>query len=250
MLRPIAEPPSAERRAASRLPSCRPAVLLPLLTACGVRLEPIPMPVGLAHTAPAAAVRWADSTRPSESRDIRFRFQFENEDGAGGGDGRARYAFPDSVRIDFRGSLGIGRASGFVIGDSAIWTHPEKELRKVVRHYPLFWAMLGVARPPGAVSAVRGFADDRVTAWQFVADGDTVEYVRESGPRPRLIAEVRQAGRRVGRVETRFGPDGLPERSRLIVVRPAARLDLTFTQHAKVVPFAPDTWSPPAGRGP
>lgn len=204
------------------------------------------MPVGLMVAPAEAAVRWADSTRPADNRDIRFRFLLQDEQGSYGGRGRARVAQPDSVRFDLVGSLGAARASAFVVGDSARWTDPEEQVRNLVPNYPLFWAMLGIVRPPLPGSGVRGFADSLVTAWQFAAGGDTVEYVRERGAKPRLIAEARQGGKRIGRVETKFGPDGLPASSRLIVTKPAAKLDLTFNQNAKAASFAPDTWLRPA----
>ena len=160
-----------------------------------------------------------------------------------------RLALPDSVRFDAVGALGVGRAAAFVVGDSALWAEPEKDVEKLVPSYPLFWAMLGVARPPAPGSNVRRFADGTLTAWQFSLGQDTVEYVRENGAVPRLLAEVRQAGKTLARVETKFGPDGLPTSSRLVVVRPPSRLDLTFYQNMKAAPFAPDIWTRPAPSG-
>ena len=218
-----------------------------LAGACaGGGLAPLPMPAGLAPATPAEAAEWARSTLPAENREIRFRFKFQNEQGSAGGRGRARLALSDSVRFDVVGALGAGRAAAFVVGDTALWADPEEDVQKLVPNYPLFWAMLGIARGPGPGSTARKSADGTITAWQFVAGGDTVENVRETGTAGRLIAEVRQAGKRLGRVETKFGPDGLPANSRLVVRSPAAKLDLTFYQNEKARPFAPDTWTRPA----
>ena len=219
-----------------------------LAAACGGGgLAPLPLPTGMVPASIADAARWSDSTRPGGGRDIRFRWKFlDQHDAAAAGRGRARLAAPDSIRIDAAGSLGIGKAAGFMVGDTALWADPEEEFRKLVPNYPLFWAMLGIARSPAAGSGVRTYRDGTVTAWQFTLGQDTVEYVRESGPVPRLIAEVRQGGKRVGRVETKFGPEGLPTSSRLIVAHPPSRLDLTFYQNAQARNFAPDTWSRPA----
>jgi hypothetical protein len=133
-----------------------------------------------------------------------------------------------------------------VAGDTSIWAEPEEDVRKLVPNYPLFWAMLGIARAPEPGSTVRTLADGTVTAWQFVTGGDTLEYVRLEAPAGKLLAEVRQDGRRIGRVETSFGADGLPSTSRLIVPSGPARLDLTFSQNTKAGPFAPETWTRPA----
>jgi hypothetical protein len=232
----------AMERLAHRILPC--AILA--LAACGGGLAPLPIPVGLAPASLEEASAWAASTRPAENREIRFRVQFQDEQGSGGGRGRARLAQPDSIRFDFVGALGSSRASAFVAGDTAVWAEPEEDVRKIVPNYPLFWAMLGIARAPKPGSSVRKVADGIVTAWQFVSAGDTLEYIREAGPAGRLIAEVRQSGKRIGRVETKFGPDGLPLSSRLVVTERPARLDLTFNQNQKVNAFAPDTWTRPA----
>lgn len=216
-----------------------------ILAACGGGLPEMPTPTGLAPASAADAVTWADSTRPSDNRDLRFRWQFRDERSAAGGRGRARLALPDSVRFDVSGPLGSGRGSAFVLGDTAVWAAPEEDVRKLVPNYPLFWAMLGIARPPAAGTEVRRFADSTLIAWQFVSGGDTVEYVRLGGATPRLIAEVRQQGKRLGRVETRFGPDGSPASARLVAPGVPARLDLTFTQNTRAGSFALDTWTPP-----
>jgi hypothetical protein len=225
-----------------------PAVAAGLL-GCGGGIAPMPMPVGLAPATREQAEQWAASTRPADNRDIRFRLSFQDEQGSTGGRGRARLALPDSVRFDVVGALGSWRAAAFVVGDTALWADPEEEVQKLVPNYPLFWAMLGIARSPAPGSTVRTVQDGIITAWQFVSGADTVEYVREAGTAGRLIADVRRAGKRVGRVETRFGADGFPASSRLTVTERPARLDLTFTQQQKANAFAPDTWTRPVPPG-
>jgi len=220
---------------------------LVLVAACGGGLPPLPLPSGLAPATVEEAARWAASTLPPDNRDMRFRWKFEDQHGAtAGGRGRARLALPDSIRFDVAGPLGAGRAAAFVVGDTAIWAEPEEDVKELVPNYPLFWAMLGIARAPAPGSSVRRFADGIITAWQFATGGDTVEYVRELGSANRLIAEVRQGGKPLGRVETKLGPDGLPVRSRLVVLNRPARLDLTFYQNATARPLAPETWNRPA----
>ena len=105
-------------------------------------------------------------------------------------------------------------------------------------------AMLGIARPPSG-AAVRKYADQKLTVWQFGWHSDTVDYVRVAGPPVRLIVEVRDGDSRVGAVETRLDASGLPLASRLIVPGVPARLDITFYSNLKARPFAADTWTPP-----
>jgi hypothetical protein len=105
------------------------------------------------------------------------------------------------------------------------------------------WAMFGIARmPPGGVE-LRGLADGSTHAWQYAGSTDTVEYARTIGNRGRLIAEVRQAGKLIGRVETTLAPDHSPLKSRLTVPSAPAQLDLTFLSTARDS-FAPGIWLP------
>lgn len=205
----------------------------------------VPRPAAFGPGTVAEATAWARGTVPGEAREIRFRWQIRDDRGAAGGRGRVRWALPDSARLDVAGPLGSGRAAAFVSGDTAIWAQPEDDVRRLVPNYPLFWALLGVARAPAGEAAVRTYRDATTVAWQYASGADTVETVRVEGTPPRLYVEVREGGRTVGTVETRFGPDGLPLTARLIVPSVPARLDLTFNSNVKARPFDPDTWTPP-----
>ncbi len=205
----------------------------------------VPRPIGLAPETVANATLWAGSTAPTENREVRFRWQFRDDQGAAGGRGRVRLAHPDSARLDVAGPLGSGRAAAFVNGDTALWAEPEGDVKRLVPNYPLFWALLGVVRAPSPGAAVRRYDDPAINAWQYQNGADTVDYVRVVGPPVKLIAEVRQAGKRIGTVQTVYGEDGLPQSARLIVPGVPARLDITFSSNLKAMPFAPDTWVPP-----
>ena len=211
----------------------------------GAGVIAVPRPAGLVPVSRDSAVAWARATIPAESREIRFRWQFWDDQGAAGGRGRVRFALPDSARLDVQGPLGSGRAAAFVSGDTALWAEPESDVKRLIPNYPLFWALLGVARGPVSDATVRRYADPGLTAWQYRTGADTVDYVRTDGAAPRLIAEVRQGGKTIGTVETVFGPDGRPQTARLIVPSGPARLDITFSSNLKVPNFAPDTWTPP-----
>src|SRR5688500_18604452 len=199
-----------------------------LALACGPRAPGALVPAAAAPVDRAQVEAWAAGSGAEGHRLFRFRWQLQDERGAAGGRGTARLAAPDSVRLDVAGPLGAGRGSAVVVGDTALWTDPDDVIERLVPSYPLMWAMFGLVRPPPEGAALRGLRDSSVTIWESAAGADTVAYVRQRSP-ARLLAEVRIAGKVVGRVETELAADGRPVTSRLTVPSVPARLDLTFT---------------------
>ena len=204
----------------------------------------LPAPTGMVPVPAESASAWAGMTVPATNREIRFKWQVRDDQGAAGGQGRVRWALPDSARLDVRGPLGSGRAAAFVRGDTALWAEPESDVKRLVPNYPLFWALLGVVRAPEVGSVTRRYQDASLTVWQYQNGADTVDYVRMVGPPVRLMAEVRQGGKKIGTVQTVFGADGLPASARLIVPAGPTRVDVTFSSNQKAFTFAPDTWTP------
>jgi len=186
---------------------------------------------------------WVASTIPSESRLHRFKWLFQDERGSAGGRGSARILPPDSLRFDVAGPFGSGAASAVVVGDRAVWTEPPDAIARLVPNYPLMWAMFGVSRMPPEGAELRGLAQDSVVAWQYAVGSDTVQYARTGGNPVRFVAEVRQAGKVIGRAETTLQPDGAPIKARLTVPSAPAKLDLTFLSTTRAT-FAPDIWLP------
>lgn len=196
---------------------------------------------------PAASVSpWVASTEHEGSVQLRFSWQFLDEKGAARGRGAAQIAAPDSLRFDFRGPLGSGAGAAAVVGDSALWAEPEDQVQKLVPSYPILWAILGRARYPLAGDAVSGLEDARVRAWRYVNGIDTVDYVLTRTGTRQLVADVRQGGKRIGRVLTTFDADGWPSKARLDVPSGPARLDLTFTERTALDSIPRDRWVAPA----
>src|SRR5215213_3455515 len=143
--------------------------------------------------------QWVAATVPAEHRLHKFKWLFQDERSSAGGRGSARIAPPDSLRFDAAGPFGSGAASAAVVGAEPLWAEPPDAVKKLVPNYPLMWAMFGVARLPEQGDSLRGLADGSTVAWQYVNATDTVSYVRTTGKPRRLVAEVRQAGKVVGR---------------------------------------------------
>jgi hypothetical protein len=218
----------------------RKAYLVLLFLGC--RSEPGELvPVAAQPVSPEQVAAWVAETVPSEHRLHKFKWLFRDEKSSAGGRGSARIAPPDSMRFDVAGPFGSGAASAAVVGEQPLWVEPPDAIQKMVPNYPLMWAMFGVARLPESGGSARGLADGRVTAWQYATGTDTTEYVRTTGSPTKLVAEVRQAGKVIGRTETTLDSTGAPLTSRLTVPSVPARLDLTFSSTTRA-DFAPEIW--------
>jgi hypothetical protein len=218
----------------------RVAYLVLLLLGC--RSEPGALvPVAAQPVTAEQIATWVAETVPRERRLHKFKWLFRDEKSSAGGRGSARIAPPDSLRFDVAGPFGSGAASAAVVGEQPLWVEPPDAIQKMVPNYPLMWAMFGVARLPDRGAALRGLADGDVTAWQYTTGTDTTEYVRTAGKPTKLVAEVRQAGKVIGRAEATLDSTGAPLTSRLTVPSAPARLDLTFSSTTQA-DFAPEIW--------
>jgi hypothetical protein len=221
-------------------------VLLAYLGLVGSACRSAPGPVVPEAAQPVnrtQVAEWVAATAPAESRLHRFKWLFQDERGSAGGRGSARIVPPDSLRFDVAGPFGSGAASAVVTGDRAVWTEPPEAIARLVPNYPLMWAMFGVARMPLEGVELRGLSRDSITAWQYAGATDTVQYARTAGDPVRFVAEVRQAGKLIGRAETTLQPDGVPIKARLTVPSAPAKLDLTFLSTTRAT-FAPHIWLP------
>jgi hypothetical protein len=200
------------------------------------------VPVAAAPVSREQVARWVEATVPPERRLHRFKWLFQDERSSAGGRGSARIAPPDSMRFDVAGPFGSGASSAAVIGSRPLWAEPPDAVRKLVPNYPLMWAMFGVARLPEPGDSLRGLAEGETIAWQYANATDTVSYVRTTGKSGRLVAEVRQGGKVVGRAETTLDSAGVPLTARLVVPSVPAKLNLTFLSTARA-DFAPEIWT-------
>jgi hypothetical protein len=219
-------------------------VLLAYLGLVGAACRSAPesvLPVGATPIERDRAVEWVALTIPAQSQLHRFKWLFEDERGSAGGRGSARVAPPDSLRFDVAGPFGSGAASAVVTGNRPAWTEPADVIARLVPNYPLMWAMFGIAMLPAEGVAIRGLAQDSMTAWEYAGAADTIQYARSGGDPVRFSAEVRHAGELIGRVETTLKPDGSLIKARLTVPNPPARLDLTFLSTTRAN-LAPEIW--------
>lgn len=215
------------------------------LAGCG-GARPSLLPAGLATVEAAQVGEWVSATVPTGSARHRFRWLYQDEKSSKGGRGSANLAPPDSLRFDFAGSLGLGKGAAFVVGDSAQWVVPARSVEELVPSVPLLWALFGIARAPGAGATLSGLVQENRVAWRYAAGPDTVDYLRVTGEVITLHAEMRRAGKVVGRSRMSRKPDGTPLTAFLSVPSVPAKLEITFYETSPSPGFPPQTWRAPA----
>lgn len=222
------------------------AIYLALVLA-GCHSGPPPLvPAGLQAVDRAAVGRWVAETAPRQSALHRFTWLYQDEQASKGGRGSARIARGDSLRFDFAGSLGIGRGSAMVVGDSAVWVVPERSVEELVPGIVLLWALLGVAQGPEEADRLAGLEQHNRVAWRYARGADTVSYLRVAGDPVTFSAEVRRAGEVIGRSQMTARADGSPMKARLTVPTVPSKLEITFYATVPTPAFPPDTWARPA----
>ena len=213
-----------------------------LLAACTGAPATI-VPVGMKPVAAEQVQGWVAVTLPQTPLAIQYGAVVTDQHSATSkGHGTISILPGDSLRFDFTGPLGMGRSAAAVVGDSALWAEPKEDVEKIVPSYPLLWAMVGIARPPHPGDVLRGLQRSSATAWQYLGPTDTVTYIRTLRE---LRAEVQRDGKIFGQVTTTFGVDGVITKSRLEVVSPQARLDITFRKVLPAKGFPKEIWNAP-----
>lgn len=204
------------------------------------------MPVSLEPATTDSAIAWARRTLPAKRAAIQFRWRYQDERLRWAGRGAARVAPPDSLRLDYSGSLGVGSGAGVVVGDFVVWAEPRDDFRRLVPAVPMLWAALGAIRPPAIDAAVftrRVDAGGRsVRYWRFVLGVDTLDYALWSGSAQELEAEWRRNSSVVARSRTRYDDRRRPATSRIDFPRGPARLDFTVVGVDTAAAFPPLLW--------
>ncbi|HTS90198.1 MAG TPA: hypothetical protein VMG41_17020 [Gemmatimonadales bacterium] len=206
---------------------------------------PVLIPKGVATVDSARVAGWVARTIPKSGELDRFRWLYEDEKASKGGRGSARIVPPDTLRFDFAGSLGVGKGSAMVVGDSALWVVPDRSVDELVPGIALLWSVLGVARPPDPGAQLTGLEEAGRTAWRYAVGADTVEYLLVNGDPVTLYAEVRRAGKVLGRSEMTSRADGTPIEARLTVPTVPSKLEITYYASVPHSAFPPETWTRP-----
>lgn len=203
-------------------------------------------PANLAPMPADTASSWAAPFRPGVPLQFDLRWRFENREGTAAGRATARYAPPDTLRFDYRGPFGRS-GSALVVGNEAVWSAPEGDVDDLVPVAPVLWAALGIVLEPAAGSQVLGSATPERQAWRYATGNREVDYIRVMGARPRLLAELREADRILGVVETALdsATTTRPVASEMRFPAHRSRFSLTIRQVDSVAAYPPGTWNRP-----
>lgn len=174
--------PASRRPAPWRARAFVPAVAL-IALACAQRARPL---AGVPTT-----VRLPAAQLPAGHQRVTFRWEYTDADVGFSGEGVARVAAPDSARLDFFLSNGLGGGHAVLLGDSLAVPRGAGEIRRLLPPTPLLWAALGrLALPPAPDTVVRRDgrllrADvGRAPRWRIVFDSTRlVELTRIDGER-------------------------------------------------------------------
>jgi len=162
-----------------------------------------------------------------------FKWRYKDEDMTVDGEGVARIAAPDSARLDFFVSGGLGGGTAVLIGNQLDAPGPNV-LRKLIPPPPMLWAALGrLALPPAADTAARLSGDT------LRADVGTGEVWRATFVGDRLARIDHLDDGHIREHLVRDSPDAVRYES------DAARRSLTITvsRRADVQPFDVAIWS-------
>ncbi len=182
----------------------------------------------------------AAATVPPARQIIRLRWHSDDGEAQYTGSGAARIAPPDSLRADISGSLGLGRATLILTGDSVL-ARPLNVVDRVLPDRFALWAVLGVLKlPPGDVR-IEAASDGERSLWRTTDDlGRATVFELNRGA---LVSVSRQEGSRVtSQLRLARGPDGGVSRASLTDMARNLRLEVSITGRETSGVFPPEVW--------
>ncbi len=211
---------------------------------CGAGVVPL-VPRPLPPLERGLAGRWVAGISPTRALRYDVRWTFENQQGTVRGRAAIRFVPPDSLRFDYRAPFGRSGAA-VLMGDSVRWAEPEDGVASLLSISPLFWAALGIPRPPPDDVPVFGLVREGERVWRYAVAGDTLTHVAHDGPERLLRMDLRRDGDVVGRIEVTFA-DTVALASRALMLFPgsASRFTMTVQDIEELTTVDPDIWQKP-----
>ncbi len=170
------------------------------------------------------------------------RFGWRSDDGRLmlSGQGATRLAPPDSMRVDIAASLGVGRATIIMTGDSA-QAQPADVVDRILPDRFALWVALGFIRIPDGAERVERLADGGRTLWRVTDALGRITVFDTRGDT--LVGATREEnGRTTSVLQLTRDRGGHVTRARLTDYGRALRLEVDITGREASEAFAPDLW--------
>jgi hypothetical protein len=221
---------------------CGPQRIAPL-----VEMTPL-VDAELAPRSAADAEAWVEEFRPAHA--THFEIRWLARTGGRGTQGRAVAWFvpPDSLRFDYRAPLGR-TGSVVVIGDRLLWAKPAEDLEDHFRAPALFWAALGIPRPPPATGTITGIGDAHRQVFHYTWADSSLTYETRKDRDRVLTARLMAGGEVVGVASSVRGDSIGAQRGQTSLRRERTALNITL-RSIEVDDAARPAWDRPDPRGP
>ena len=210
-----------------------------LILACG-HTTPVAPSGAFGASSPQEFAVAARGTAPGRPELVRFSWRSDDGSLQLAGSGAARIAPPDSLRADIAASLGIGRATVILTGDSAV-ARPPNIVDQILPDRFAMWAVLGIAKAPPGDVRVELLVDGGRSLWRLTdAMGRATVYELMGGALASVTRE--EAGRQTSQLKLTRGTDGTVGRASLTDVLRNLRLEITINGREASDAFPPETW--------
>ncbi len=210
------------------------------LAGCAPRPPAVLSAAAFEPSSRAALAQAAGRMAPAGHEIVRIGWRSDDGRVQYAGQGAARLAPPDSMRVDMAASLGVGRSTIIMTGDSAL-AQPADLADRVLPDRFALWAALGFIRVPADAERVDRLADAGRTLWRVTDALGRITVFETRGDT--LVGATREEGGRVTSVlRLTRGRDGRVTRARLTDYGRSLRLEVDITGREASEAFAPELW--------
>ena len=211
-----------------------------LLAGCGPKPAGV-APAGAFSPATRQQLLWAAAqTAPKQYEIVRLSWRSDDGQLQLSGGGAARIAPPDSLRADISASLGIGRATVILTGDS-VQAQPPNLVDRVLPDRFALWAVLGVMRAPAGEWNTERLEDGARTVWRVTDAAGRITMFELSNGALATVTRT-EGGQTTSQLRLTRDANGLVRQASLTDYRHSMRLNVDITGREPSAAFAPDTW--------
>jgi hypothetical protein len=198
-------------------------------------------PAGAFQSATPEAFREAArASLPAGRRVVRFSWRSDDGQLQLAGNGAARFAPPDSLRADMAATMGVGRSTVLLTGDSVLARPPNLADQVLPDRFAL-WAALGIMRAPAGTGRYEVAHEGTRTLWRLTdAAGRTTTFELDGDA---LVGVAREAeGSVTSSLRLRRGADGAVRHASVTDLPHTLRLEVEINAWETSDAFPPAIW--------